>query len=110
MKEPKAKRPTFPIILSAFVFPGAGQLMQRRWVAAGAFAIVFTVGFAGFLFYAFRVIAAFYAMAFDFDHNPPEDLSFRPAGIFFGCTILVYIVNVVDAYQAYRRSTLTRRT
>lgn len=55
-----------PMLLSALVCPGAGQLMQRRWVAGGAFIIVFSVLFVWFAVKVLAVLKAYYDFAFNF--------------------------------------------
>lgn len=97
----------FPIILSAMV-PGLGQLVQRRWTAAAAFALLFAATLACFLFLAAGIILAFYRMGYDFEHYEPEGLPVLPAGILFFTALLVYAINVADAYRAYRRAASIR--
>ena len=43
MKETNNRHGRVPLILSAFFCPGAGQFMQRRWIAAVFFSVTFLI-------------------------------------------------------------------
>lgn len=107
-----ALRLTFsPVILSALVWPGAGQLAQRRWVAGGLAAVGFTVAAGWFGVRVARVVAAYYRFAFDF--NGAQDVHVSPAMLLnpLGLCAAVYLVSLVDTLLAAtrQRTSLTSR-
>jgi len=90
------------IIISA-LFPGVGQFIQRRYLAGGIILAAFGVALLGLLICAFRILADFYGMGFNFQDHEPSDISVRPLGVFFLLAIVIYLVNLVDAYRGHLR-------
>ena len=85
-----------PIIVSAFVCPGAGQLLQKRWIAGALFMTGFLSGFIWVMFTALRVLAAYYSMALDMDAELPENTGI---GSFIAPLLLAvtfYLLNLFD--------------
>jgi len=96
------------ILLSGFVFPGVGQLLQRRWLVGILFGGVFCVFFLLLLFQCFRTVMAFYRMGLS-DTVPEGELPsvVRLLGL-LGTCLLVHVVNIGDVYLAYRRGARRR--
>jgi hypothetical protein len=97
------KRSLPPVFLSAFVYPGIGQLAQRRrWVGA-LFALAFTVPFVWLAVQTFKIVVIYFNLAFNWRTaaEAPEDSGLlRP----FLLTVVLYAANVVDTALAQRRS------
>ncbi|MCK5676377.1 MAG: hypothetical protein KAH99_05130 [Verrucomicrobia bacterium] len=90
------------MLLSAFVCPGAGQLVQQRWAAGTVFAAGFIVGFCWFMAVALRIIIDFYRMGFDFNHEPtaPNAMAMLPPLLVAGA---FYLANLFDVLAAQFR-------
>jgi len=96
------KQSVTPIVLSALVCPGAGQFLQRRWIAGVFFFTTFLAAFVCFMIADFRVIAAYYHMAFDFDAPPPEVSLAAPLPS-FAVAISIYVIGLIDTAFAHFR-------
>lgn len=95
------------ILLSAVVFPGVGQYLQGRRLAAGLYAAVFLLcvvpAFVAIfkpLFWNLRMLSSF--------PNTAEPIDFQPilwANILFWIALsaLVYLANLLDAFVYHRR-------
>ena len=90
------------MLLSAFACPGAGQFVQRRWVAATIYATGFMVGFCWVMWVALRIIIGFYRMAFDADYQPesPNLMAMLPP---LAIATGFYVVNLFDVVLAQMR-------
>lgn len=90
------------MLLSALVFPGAGQLAQRRWLAGILFLLAFAVAFAVFMWVAAELIVSFYRMGFEFETYEPDIHPGRllPA---FAVAIGIYLANLADVASAHFR-------
>lgn len=92
-----------PVLLSAFVCPGVGQFMQKRWVAGGIFSVGFLWGFFWLMILAIKIIIDFYRLAFEFDtYEPamPNLLSFiAPVLISF----IFYLASLFDVVREQQR-------
>ena len=93
-----------PMVLSAFVYPGLGQLVQRRWLAGFLFLVTFTICF---VMLAINVIVPLFktlnaVMAFANDGSNEKFGGISPLGILvpFVLSIVIYIANVVDVSRA----------
>jgi TM2 domain-containing membrane protein YozV len=97
------KRPShIPILLSAFACPGAGQFMQKRWMAGVVFVSGFLVGFFWAMVLAIGNIVDYYRMAFDFDYDPdPSSPKAFIAPVMIA--LVVYVVNLFDVSIAQLR-------
>ena len=102
------RRPRDAMMLSAFVYPGTGQLMQRRWTSAILFLASFTVVLLVFLIRAWQVISVYYSFAIHFFDMPdaPVFPSLRALLTPFLISMALYIANVVDVWLASRRPRL----
>jgi hypothetical protein len=91
------KPPTrIPMLLSAFVCPGAGQFMQRRWLAGAVFSSGFLSGFIWLMVLAAGIISDFYRMGFEFETFEPTPVSptafIAPLALCGG----FYLANLID--------------
>jgi hypothetical protein len=93
------------MVLSALVYPGAGQFMQRRWVAGAGFAAAFTVPLVWFVVKVFAVLKAYYEFAFNFSGATGQAPCASAIILPFGISVAVYVACLVDvAIAAYRLS------
>ena len=102
---PPARRPSSfsPMVLSALVNPGAGQLVQRRWGAGVGFIVAFTVPLVWFVVKVFAVLKAYYEFAFNFRGATGEAPGAAAIILPFVLSVAVYIACLVDvAVATYR--------
>ena len=96
-----------PIVLSAFFMPGAGQFVQRRWVAGMAYGGLFIVCFAVVLIDFVRLMVSYYSLGFDpqsvRDSSDAWALLARIL-VAFAAGMATYLANLADVYLAYRRA------
>lgn len=97
-----------PIYLSAFVYPGAGQFLQGRWLAGIFYSILFTIFLCIFIANVARPIFANINTALSFAEGGRNE-SFSPVSlpgllIPFGVSLAFYIGSIVDAVRATRRA------
>ena len=95
-------------MLSAFVYPGAGQFLQKRWIAGAVYSLLFTVFSVLLLVEVVRpmfhnVTAAMDWAASQQSNEPFENISFSKVLVTFVAMGIVYIVNVVDIQHATRK-------
>ena len=90
------------MLLSAFACPGAGQFMQKRWVAGLIYGAGFLIGFCWFMVVALRIIISFYRMAFEPDYDPetPNSMAMIPPLLI---STGFYLTNLVDVFIAQQR-------
>jgi hypothetical protein len=93
-----------PLMLSALVYPGLGQLVQRRWLAGTAAILGFTVSTGWFLVAAARAALAYYALAFDFEGAAGSAVRPRDIVVPFGVALAVYVAAVIDTAVADART------
>ena len=93
--------------LSTLVFPGLGQLVQRRWLAGAVFGLL-SIAFVVWFFAAIlAVLIPYYQLAFDPDGAMPAQkdtirwvVQMVAAFVLGG---IVYIWNIVDVVKANHR-------
>ena len=92
-----------PVIISALIFPGAGQFVQRRWVSGVVWMTAFSAALAWFVGRTLQVLTAYYDLAFNF--NTASGQAPRAMGIVipFVVSLVLYLANVVDAALAMRK-------
>ena len=93
----------FPILLSAFIYPGSGQFAQKRWVAGTFFMVVFSVPMVIFFVCLVRVVISAYRMAFDFAAYEAPSPPWARILISLAVSLVFYAANVVDVSMACRR-------
>ncbi|TFH14647.1 MAG: hypothetical protein E4H02_09505 [Lentisphaerales bacterium] len=96
-----------PILLSSLVFPGLGQMFQRRWYSGIFFGVVFFASLVALVIPVVETIIAFYGMAnIDATFDAAPDAAKRLAGqigIRFAWAIAIYVINIVDVGVADMR-------
>ena len=107
---PASKPSRLPVFLSAFVCPGAGQIVQRRWLAALVFGGGFVLCFVLFTLYALRILIAYYRLWLNFDSYQQPYLPVREAALAFLVSMVFYVVGMLDTQRAYRRICQERAT
>ena len=90
--------------LSALVYPGAGELLQRRWLAAALIIVAFTASSAVFFWRSIRLLMAYYSFALDFLHAEPTPVHIRALAVPFAVSMAVYIVGLVDTAWGGRQA------
>ena len=88
-----------PVLMSAVVYPGVGQFMQRRRVAAWLFVLIFSY-FLGVCLIGLFVLGKVYLLNL-IDGHAPEIPSFRTLSLPALCAAGIYLLNIADAYWAY---------
>lgn len=95
------------IYLSAFLCPGSGQMVQKRWPAALFFSLSFLVCFALILIKSFRLwygtmkaAGAFIEGKSGVAMPEPDIVDFV---VLLASGLIVYILNLFDVTRAYRR-------
>ena len=94
------------LLLSAFVYPGAGQFVQKRWIVGFLFATLFTVFLGALVVNAITPMVHNITAALDWAQlkaNRPFELISLPGIIIpFLLALTVYIANIVDVMNASR--------
>lgn len=98
-----------PILLSALICPGVGQLMQKRWWAGTFFVIGFLSGFLWVMVVGLRLIAAYYAMAFDFNAEVPENTDASALIAPLVLALVFYVLNLFDMAAQHNRAAREKR-
>ena len=93
-----------PVFLSALVFPGLGQFLQRRWGAGCFFLLGFLTSFGIFCIFVIILLINYYEIGFDFDTYEGGELHFRGLIVSFIISILLYLANIVDTALAQFRA------
>lgn len=95
-----------PLIVSAFVYPGAGQFMQRRWVPAVFFSASFTALLLWLLFGVivplFRTLQSVLDWASTGADEPLAPISMLNVLIPFLAALLIYLANLADVVRHLR--------
>jgi hypothetical protein len=97
-----------PMMLSAFVYPGAGQFLRKRWIAGTLFSILFTIFSLALIFEVVKPIFHNVNVALNFAaipqcDQPFEEISLLKVVLSFIAMMVVYIVNILDILRANRR-------
>lgn len=105
-------RPGYPLIspmaLSALVYPGAGQLIQRRWAAGIFFIVTSSVAVAWLVWSVFSVLKAYYGLAFAPINAPAEAPSLASLIIPFVVWLVIYVAGIIDTAMASYRQQVKR--
>lgn len=89
-----------PMLLSAVVYPGAGQLAQGRRLAGLAFILLFSLCLMAFLIAFVTIMTAFYGLGFGRRATSP---SLLPLLATFAIALAVYVGSLFDTYMAFVR-------
>ena len=78
--------------------------MQKRWVAGIAYSMGFLLCFVFSFVYAGKIMVMYYGLwnAEESSIPPVEPMLFKMI-LFFAIAIVVFVVNLIDAYSAHRR-------
>jgi hypothetical protein len=99
-----------PMLLSALVYPGTGQLLQRRWVAAAGYAIAFTGPMVWFVVEDTRILKAYYEFMLDFKGATGEIPAIGSIIVPLLLSMAVYVAGLVDTAVAAYRLRMKART
>lgn len=103
-REESDKKPgRIPILLSAILFPGAGQAMQKRWIAAGIFAGAFIAALIVFLSFFAAVFKEMFGLISDANTYEPTELPRERLIIALVMGPFIYMVSVIDTILATMR-------
>jgi len=95
------------IMLSAFVSPGVGQFVQRRWVAGAIYLVAFLVCLVLLLFEIIRPMVNNILISIDFAAHKSDLplLKFRmiPILSWLGLSLVLYLASLLDTAAAYYR-------
>lgn len=91
-----------PVVLSAVVFPGVGQLAQRRWVAGAGYLVAFGVAFSWLVQRFYELMKIYYSLAFDFNREPGDAPSLGMVGWPFLVSMVIYVASLVDTVAGNR--------
>ena len=96
------------MMLSAFIYPGAGQFLQKRWIAGTLYSILFTIFSLILIFEVFKpmfnnVNVALNWAATQESDQPFEGISLTRVVVSFVAMIAIYIVNILDVVRANRK-------
>ncbi len=97
------KRYINALILSSCAFPGAGQLMQKRWLSGTVLTLTFLVPFALFTMSAVKLLIAFYKAFPDPSAMREANVYWLPVGKYFLMTGVVWVVSILDIYIRRRK-------
>ena len=99
------------IWLSALAYPGAGQLVQRRWLSAGSFISAFTAAAAWFIYVSVKILKAYYDLALHFEDPTAgtTSVSWRYVLVSFAISMGIYLIGLLDTVLANRRMQSTAR-
>lgn len=89
-----------PVIVSLIVYPGAGQLMQRRWLAGAFFVLTSIPTAAWFMSVAFTACADAVDKALD-GYVVPTTSVLAALRLPMAAVLLVYLVSSVDVIVAW---------
>ena len=93
-----------PMLLSAVVYPGTGQLMQRRWAVGAGIAFTFSVAFVWFIIEIIAVLQAYYQFSVDFKGATGQAPGAGAILLPFTISMLIYVAGLVDtAVASYRQ-------
>lgn len=97
-------RPPRTAIWLSLVFPGAGQVYQKRWIPA----VIFLVSTTVCLFLVFGVFSLMVFEGIQFlsslnQCEQPPDLHIRQLLVLTGVVILIFLAGLVDTVTAYFR-------
>ena len=98
------------MMLSAFVYPGAGQFLQKRWIAGCIYAISFTLLFLLLAVEVVKPLFAFLNATLDWaahagmgNDTAPHRISLAWILTYFLAGMLVYFMNLADIVRANRK-------
>jgi hypothetical protein len=101
--EKPGKRRLLPIALSAFVLPGAGQIVQKRLVTGVFYIICILSSFVLLMTTIMRPLIHNWQYIFGTRFDEPAKTDWRRIGLGLLYFIAVYLVNLLDVWMAEKR-------
>jgi hypothetical protein len=96
-----------PVLLSALIYPGAGQFMQRRWVLGALFGLAFSAAFMALMALVIQAMYHNLGIVMEWSRSglqePLKPLPVRGIVAWFVAGVLIYIANLIDVVAAQRR-------
>lgn len=97
------------MMLSAFIYPGAGQFLQKRWIAGTVYSVLFTIFSLVLIFEVLKPMFRNINVALNWAASQQNDqqfegISLAKVAVSFIAMIAVYIANIVDVQQANRKT------
>lgn len=89
--------------MSALVYPGVGQFIQKRWVAGAIYTFAFTAT-GGYFVFEFARIMIVYLSQMTFDAPAQPAPGFRGLLVGFLLALLAYAASLIDTYAAHTRA------
>ena len=103
MREPSRA----PIAVSAFVCPGVGQMMQRRWVAGAVYLVAFLAVVVLALRYVVKAMSAWYGLVALDGSDAAGGGAIMPSAaravLLLLAAVVIQVVCAIDAWLAYLR-------
>ncbi len=94
------------LMLSAFVCPGAGQFLQKRWLAGLLYATTFLVAFIVLIVQVFKPMLHNLAVALSLADNGTggdfESISRMNVFTTFAIALTIYLLNLADTARGRR--------
>ena len=96
------------MMLSAFIYPGAGQFMQKRWIAGALYSVLFTVFSLVLIFEVFKPMFRNINVALNWASSQQNDqqfegISLARVAVSFVAMIGIYIANIMDVMRTTRK-------
>lgn len=101
---PGWKPSRIPVFLSALFFPGAGQFMQKRWVAGLFYMLTFTGAALIFIMTVMGPLIENMRIAIevaDGSNEPFVQTHLIKAMLYFALAMVIYAINVISAWRTY---------
>ncbi len=94
-------------MLSAFVYPGAGQFLQKRWTSGAIYSLLFTLFSVVLIFHVFKPIFHNLNTALNWAASQDSSQSFEAISVpdvllSFLAMLIVYVLNIMDVRRASR--------
>lgn len=96
-------KPSKWAVFLSMIFPGAGQLMQKRWISAAVFMGLSLVCLTVFFSAAIKIMINGLMVGIDFNNYQETEL---PTGLLLrsaGAVIILYIAGLVDTVAGHLR-------
>jgi hypothetical protein len=96
------------MMLSAFVYPGAGQFLQKRWAAGTLYSVLFTIFSLILIFEVFKPMFRNLDVVLNWAASQQNDQQFEGISlstivVSFIAMMVVYIVNIIDVARENRK-------
>ena len=92
-----------PVLLSALVYPGAGQFLQKRFTWGIVYGVAFTVVFIVCCVFTVRIVPGYFT-AFLRGGELPAPEGWDPVIKSLVASLVIYAANVYDAWYAWFRN------